>query len=219
MDWIYCMKYFRKHPDLILLANYPEGTHRIRHARRTTPTQLSKILVNTITSSVDKTKKILLLTDATDTKQHAGCITRTAWTMNNPFSLLRLINRFIYNHETRTICILYHPELFGRFWTSLCMPLLLVLLRLTGKQITILFLTTPKLSSQPTIGQTLRYFMRRAILVVLRWLATQTVGGEKSTSSILIPMTFRSLKERRIAGKIIHEELFPSPTHNLGLSL
>lgn len=222
------MKYFRRHPDLLIIANYPEGVHRIRHARLTTAPQLSKILVHTITGALAKTKKILLLTDTANERPHAGWITRTTWVAGKPYSLFRLIGRLIYNHETHTICILFHPELFGRFWTDLFTLLLLGPLRLTGKHTMIVFLTTPKLSVQPTIGQTIRYFIRFALFTLLTALASKTIVGEKpfahklmrltgKRTILAIPMTFRTLKERRIEGNILSEELFPSPIKNLGL--
>lgn len=223
------MKYFRKHPDLLIIANYPEGVHRVRHARTTTPAQIAKILVHTLAGQLGKTKKILLLTDATDEKPRRGWITRTAWAVGKPQSFTRLISRLIYNHETHAACVLFHPDLFGRFWTDASILFLITSLRITGKHTMIVFLTTPKLSVQPTIVQTIRYFIRYGILVLLATLTTHAVVGEKSFAGKLrhstgkrtiltIPMTFRSLKERKIAGKILGDELFPSPTHNLGLA-
>ncbi len=223
------MKYFRKHPDLLIIANYPDGTHRVRHGRLTTPAQLSKILVHTILSMLAKTKKILLLTDATEEKKHAGFITRTSWVNGKPLSMFQLISRLIYNHETHTICILFHPDLFGRFWTDFITLFLIATLRITGKHAMIVFLTTPKLSLQPTMVQTFRYFIRVGLLGVLTTIATQAVVGEKPFAGKLIhmtgkktvlaiPMKFRSMKERRIVGKLMGEVLFPSPTHNLGLA-
>ncbi len=223
------MKYFRKHPDLLIIANYPEGVHRVRHARSTTPPQIAKILVHTIARQLGKTKKILLLTDDTDEKPRTGLITRSAWAVGKPQSLTRLISRLIYNHETHAVCVLFHPDLFGRFWTDAFTILLIASLRITRKRTIIVFLTTPKLSVQPTVLQTIRYFIRFGILALLAVLATQAVVGEKSFAGKLIkntgkktiltiPMTFRSMKERKITGKILGEELFPSPTHNLGLT-
>lgn len=222
------MKYFRRHPDLLLIANYPQGGHRVRHARLTTPPQLAKMLVHTITGPLAKTKKILLLTDTANETPHAGWITRTAWVMGKPQSLFWLIGRLIYNHETQTVCVLYHPELFGQFWTDLFTLLLIGSLRLTGKHTMIVFLTIPKLSVQPTLGQTIRYFTQFAIFVVSTAFASKTIVGEKSFAHKLmrltgkktilaIPMTFRTLRERKIAGRIFSEELFPSPIKNLGL--
>lgn len=223
------MKYFRKHPDLLIIANYPEGVHRVRHARQTTPAQIAKILVHTITGQLGKTKKILLLTDSTDEKPRTGWITRTAWAAGKPQSLTRLISRLIYNHETHVVCVLFHPDLFGRFWTDFITLFLVATLRITGKHTMIVFLTTPKLTLQPTLVQTFRYFIRFGLLGVLTTMATKAVVGEKPFAGKLvhmtgkktvltIPMTFRSMKERKIAGKLISEELFPSPTHNLGLT-
>ncbi|MCX6791989.1 MAG: hypothetical protein NT149_03045 [Candidatus Gottesmanbacteria bacterium] len=223
------MKYFRKHPDLLIIANYPEGMHRIRRARLTTAPQLSKILVHAITSTLAKTKKILLLTDSPDTKKHTGFITRTSWAAGKPFSIFQLTNRFIYNHETHTVCLLFHPDLFGRFWTDFFTLFLIGSLRITGKHTMMVFLTTPKLSVQPTLLQTIRYFIRFALYALYTTLATKTVVGEKllahklmrltgKKTILAIPMTFRSLNERRIAGKIFNEELFPSPIKNLGLT-
>ena len=211
------MKYFRKHPDILFIANYPEGNHRVRHGRLTTPPLLAKILVRTIAGSL-KTKKILLLTDAPEKTQRAGFIQRTALVTGKPHTCFHLISQLIYNHETRTVCILFHPELFGPLWTGFFTLFLVGFLRLMGKQITIIFLTTPKLSPQPTLGHTIQYFLRYALLAILNTLSQQTVGGDKKIARILIPLTFRSLKERRLAGKIVTEELFPSPTHNLGLA-
>jgi hypothetical protein len=223
------MKYFRKHPDLILIANYPDGAHRLRYARLTTPPQLSKILVNTITGPITKTKKILILTDAPANKKRAGWITKTAWETNNPLSFFLLLSRLIYNHETPTICILFHPRLFGRFWTNAFTPGLILMLRLSGKQVVTIFLTTPRLSAQPTLEQTCQYFLQFSLISAMTALTSITVVGEKSFAHKLtrltgkkgiltIPMTFRTLKERRHAGQILNENLFPSPTQNLGLS-
>lgn len=223
------MKYFRKHPDLLIIANYPDGMHRIRHGRQTTPQQLSKILIHTITGTLTKTKKILLLTDSPDERKHTGFIARTSWVIGKPHSLFQLIGRLIYNHETRSVCILFHPELFGRFWTDLVTPGLILLLRLSGKQVMTVCLTTPKLSVQPTVGQTCRYFLRFALTSAITTLTSIAVAGEKSFAHKLlrvsgkytiftIPMAFRSLRERRHAGQLLSERLFPSPTHNLGLS-
>jgi hypothetical protein len=222
------MKYFRKHPDLLLIANYPDSADRIRQARQTTPPQLAAILVNTISAQLKKTKKILLLTDAADDTQHAGLITRTAWVMNKPLSVFRLINKLIYNHGTRVICILYHPELFGRFWTGLFTPFLIIAFRISGKHVTIISITTPKISTQPTVVQTAVYFLRFTLLIIFSVIANQMNVGEKPIAHklerltgkktiITIPMSFRSIKERHAAGQIIADELFPSPTHNLGL--
>jgi hypothetical protein len=171
------MKYFRIHPDLLLIANYPKGDTFVR----------------TITMPLSKTKKILLLTDASDEIQHKGFITRTAWTAGRPFSLIYLLDRLIYNHETHTICILYHPELFGRFWTPLLTLLLLLSLRLTGKQITIVFLTTPKIPSQPSIMQALVYFLRCFMQTILRALVHKTISGKQFKGKIVKDMLFPPL--------------------------
>jgi hypothetical protein len=225
---MYVMKYFRKHPDLLIIANYPEGVHRVRHPRSTTPAQIAKIIIHTLTSTLAKSKKILLLTDSPDVKKHTGFITRTSWTAGKPLSIFRLTNRLVYNHETHTVCLLFHPDLFGRFWTDFFTLTIIGSLRITGKQTMVAFLTTPKLPVQPTIVEAIRYFIRFGLFALFTTLATRTVVGEKSFASKLmqltgkktiltIPMAFRSMKERKIAGKIMGEELFPSPTQNLGL--
>jgi len=223
------MKYFRIHPDLLIIANYSDGAFRIRHGRQTTPQQLSNILIHTIIKTLSSGKKILLLTDSPDAKKHKGFIIRTAWDAGKPQSILRLVSRLIYNHETHAVCVLFHPELFGRFWTSLIMPALILLLRLSGKKVMTVFLTTPKLSAQPTIVQTIRYFMRFGLNTILTAISGRTITGEKTLTHklmrltgkktiVTIPMTFRSLKERHQAGHILGGQLFPSPTENLGLS-
>lgn len=223
------MKYFRIHPDLLIIANYPDGAFRIRHGRQTTPQQLSNILIHTISKTLSRGKKILLLTDNPDAKKRNGFILRNAWVIGKPQSIFRLMSRLIYNHETHAVCVLYHPELFGRFWTSLITPVLILVLRLSGKQVMTVFLTTPKLSALPTIAQTIRYFMRFGLNTILSIISGRTITGEKTLTHklirltgkktiITIPMTFRSLKERHQAGHILSEHLFPSPTENLGLS-
>ena len=110
----------------------------------------------------------------------------------------RVISQLIYNHETRDVCILFDNEFF--------MPFLLLLLRLTNKQVTVIFLTTPKISTHPTLTQAIQYFAHRALLAVLAALAQQTIGGKK----IL-------LKKHRLNRQLLNERLFPSPIHNLSL--
>jgi hypothetical protein len=223
------MKYFRIHPDIILIANYPESTHRVRRVRVTTPTQLSKILITAITSALGKTKKILLLTDAPNARPRAGWITSTSWVTGKPYTCLRLVRHLIYNHETRAVCVLYHPELFGRFWTTIFILPLFGFFRLTGKHVTTILLAIPKLPAQPTIVQTIRYFMQFALLIIVTILTHIPVVGEhtfarklmqltRKKTIITVPMTFRTLKERKTAGNILKEELFPSPIKNLGLT-
>ena len=148
------MKYFRKHPDLIIIANYQKSS-----------------LIKRIIRKLGTSQKVLLLTDAPDDIQHKGFITRTAWTPGLPLSVFRLVNRLIYNHQTLNICILFQPELFGRFLTGLFTPILILALRLTGKRITIMFLTRPRISPYPTVGQTITYYSRYAIQKILRALA------------------------------------------------
>lgn len=142
------MKYFRRHPDLLLIANCPEA--------------------GTIARILSPGKKILLLTD-------------------------HIIPKLIYNHETHTICILYHPGLFGRFWTDLVTPVLIAILRLCGKRVITVFLRARKMP----------------IHTIIAALATRT---------LTIPRKFRSRKERRVVGNKLYEELFPSPIKNLGLA-
>jgi len=223
------MKYFRKHPDLILIANYPESTHRVRHARQTTSEDLSKIIVHTISTALGSTKKILLLTDATEEISRNAFITKTAWNKGNPLSIGQLIRRLFYNYQTQTICCIYHTELFGKFWTTLITPLLLLVLRLSGKRTLIVMLTTPKSPLYPTVKQTLAFWVSFLYQSLLAIVATTVIVGEKplaktisrrigKQSVIVLPMTFRTLKERRTAGNIFYEELFPSPIKNLGLA-
>lgn len=206
------MKYFRKHPDLLIIGNYPTSTKRVRHVRQTSPQELSKILIRTITSLL-RQKKILLLTDAPE-EIHTGCITRTSWLYAQPLSLQRLISRLIYNFQTDTVCLLYHSDLFAPWWlliTAVFTPILLGILRLTGKRTVIVFLTTPSLSSHPKLAQAVLYFLRMASRRTLSALASVAITSETSRA-------VRSLKERREVGKIITDTLFPSPTHALGLA-
>jgi hypothetical protein len=206
--WV--MKYFRKHPDLLLIANYPSTAKRVRRIRQTTPQELSKILVQTIAAKL-KGRKILLLTDASGDKPHAGYITRTSWTVGNPITLRHLASRLLYNHQTDTICILYHANLFGLVPTILVLPSILLTLRLTRKRLIIVFLTIPRVSPHPTLAQALVYFLRVLFQSILSLIASSVITTETSHA-------IRSLKERHNVGKIITDELFPSPIKNLGLT-
>jgi hypothetical protein len=203
------MKYFRKHPDLLLIANYTETAKRVRRARQTTPQELSKILVHTIASKL-KDKKILLLTDAPDA-HHGGYITRTCWAIGKPMTLRHLVSRLLYNHQTDTACVLYHANLFGLLPTILFFPALLLSLRLTRKRLVIVFLTVPHVSARPTLAQAVHYFARVWFQSMLAAIATSVISTETS-------LAIRSLKDRHTVGKILEDELFPSPIKNLGLA-
>jgi hypothetical protein len=204
------MKYFRKHPDLLLIANYPSTAKRVRRIRQTTPQELSKILVQTIAAKL-KGKKILLLTDAPDNKPHSGYIAKTSWTVGNPMTLRRLMSLLLYNHQTETVCVLYHAALFGLIPTIFFLPPILLALRLTRKRLIIVFLTIPRVSPRPTLLQAAVYFSRVWFQGILSLIASAVITTETS-------LAIRSLKERYTVGKIIAEELFPSPIKNLGLT-
>lgn len=201
------MKYFRKHPDVLIIANYPQVARRVRKTRQTTPEELSTLLVNTIAAALKNDKKILLLTDTPEEKSRAGFITITAWNREQPFFLTELVHRLIYNFQTKTVATLYHRELFDAYGTLLITPILLTLLRISGKRTILVFLTTPSLPAHPTILKALTYILRVAYRKVLSVLSTGVVA----------PVSIRTLKERRMAGKMLTEKLFPSPLANLGL--
>ncbi len=203
------MKYFRKHPDLLLIANYPSTAKRVRRVRQTTPQELSKILVHTIVSKL-KGKKILLLTDAPDDTQPTGYITRTCWTVHKPITLRYLVSRLLYNHQTDTVCVLYHANLFGLTSTILFLPAILLALRLTRKRLVIVFLTTARMGAHPTLVAAAVYFSRVWFQRMLSLVATSVIPTETS-------LAIRSLKDRHTVGSIIADELFPSPIKDLGL--
>lgn len=203
------MKYFRKHPQLLIIANCTDTAKRVRRVRQTTPQELSKILIHTIVSTL-KDKKILLLTDAADA-HHAGYITRTCWTPDKPMTLRHLVSRLVYNHQTDTVAVLYHAHLFGLVPTILFLPAILLTLRFTRKRLVVVFLTVPHVSSRPTLVQAAHYFARVWFQRVLSLLSTSVISAETS-------LAVRSMKDRRTAGKIIADELFPSPIKDLGLT-
>ncbi len=203
------MKYFRKHPDLLLIANYPSTPLRVRHGRQTTSEEVSKILVNAIAGRL-RGKKILLLTDADDKKPHGRLIIRTCWDPGSIVSFRRMLRRLLYNFQTESICFLYHAGLFGRPGTILLLIPLLLTLRLGGKRVVMVFLTQPSLSTHPRIFPAVKYFLR----VMFRWLIKML-----TTAAIDVSQTraTRSIKERNATAQLIAEALFPSPTANLGL--
>ncbi len=201
------MKYFRKHPDLLIIANYPTITARVRKSRQTTSEELSTLVVRTILSTLKNSKKILLLTDEPEETSRAGFITITAWNRQKPFFLSELVYRLIYNFQTKPVFILYHAELFGAYSTILIMPILLALLLLSGKRTVLAFLTMPTLSTRPTIAKAILYILRVTYRRILSLLSTVVIE----------PKPIRTYKERHIAGKLFVEELFPSPVRDLGL--
>lgn len=222
------MKYFRKHPELLLIANYPQGGHRVRHGRQTTTEDVSKIIVHTISAALGSTKKILLLTDAPEELSRRPFITKTSWSTTNPLSIGQLVNGLLYNHQAHTVCCIYHPDLFGNVWTAIFTPPLLTALRFSGKRVLLIMINAPKSSIYPTLKQTFAYWLSILYRCVLTVLSTTTIVSEKplaktlrrrtgKRSVVVLPMTFRSLKERKIAGNILREELFPSPIKDLGL--
>ena len=221
------MKYFRKHPDVIIITNFPKVSHRVRHGRQTTPQQYSKILVRTIVSALKGAKKTLILTDAPVEKPHAGTAVQTAWATGKPYTLIRLINGIIYNHKTDTICILFHPELFGKPWTDLILPGLILFFRLIGKKVVLIFLITPKLPPLPSLLRTTEHFIRLALLSFMVLLSQTVIAGDKPFANHLtklsgktitpISLGLQSLKERRGLSKFLYEKIFPSPLQDLGL--
>jgi hypothetical protein len=128
------MKYFRRHPDLILITVQPQ------HAR----------LTRTIVRSLGRTKKILVVTD--------------------PKMLLR---NFIYNHQTQTLCAIYHGEWF--------MPILMAVSRLTKKRIVVVMTTKP------------RSFLARTLRDIVSALASATLPANKQLKKTLDDTLFPSL--------------------------
>jgi hypothetical protein len=100
--------------------------------------------------------------------------------------------------------------LFGLVLTILFLPFFLLTLRLTGKRLVIVFLTIPRVSPHPTLPQATVYFLRVWFQSILSLIASAVITTETS-------LAIRSLRERHNVGKIIADELFPSPIKDLGL--